>query len=165
MNRFILMTIVAVLSFAGAAGAQAEKGKHSAEQKEKFFMAKMKIIQQELNLTEAQTNEFTPIYRSYDNEMQAIFEKHRVAEKKHPKTNINDATKVVNLRIEMKMDLLRLQRRYTGKFAKVLNAEQLLKLDAAEQKIQFQIMKRRGHRKGKNNATVDNAVAATGTRL
>ena len=163
MNRFILMTIVAVLSFAGAAGAQAEKGKHSAEQKEKFFMAKMKIIQQELNLTEAQTNEFTPIYRSYDNEMQAIFEKHRVAEKKHPKTNINDATKVVNLRIEMKMDLLRLQRRYTGKFAKVLNAEQLLKLDAAERKIQFQIMKRRGHRKG--NANADNAAAATGTRL
>ena len=157
------MTIVAVLSFAGAAGAQAEKGKHSAEQKEKFFMAKMKIIQQELNLTEAQTNEFTPIYRSYDNEMQAIFEKHRVAEKKHPKTNINDATKVVNLRIEMKMDLLRLQRRYTGKFAKVLNAEQLLKLDAAERKIQFQIMKRRGHRKG--NANADNAAAATGTRL
>ena len=157
------MTIVAVLSFAGAAGAQAEKGKRSAEQKEKFFMAKMKIIQQELNLTEAQTNEFTPIYRSYDNEMQAIFEKHRVAEKKHPKTNINDATKVVNLRIEMKMDLLRLQRRYTGKFAKVLNAEQLLKLDAAERKIQFQIMKRRGHRKG--NANADNAAAATGTRL
>ena len=159
------MTIVAVLSFAGAAGAQAEKGKHSAEQKEKFFMAKMKIIQQELNLTEAQTNEFTPIYRSYDNEMQAIFEKHRLSEKKHPKTNINDATKVVNLRIEMKMDLLRLQRRYTGKFAKVLNAEQLLKLDAAERKIQFQIMKRRSHRKGKNNATADNAAAATGTRL
>ena len=157
------MTIVAVLSFAGAAGAQAEKGKHSAEQKEKFFMAKMKIIQQELNLTEAQTNECTPIYRSYDNEMQAIFEKHRVAEKKHPKTSINDATKVVNLRIEMKMDLLRLQRRYTGKFAKVLNAEQLLKLDAAERKIQFQIMKRRGHRKG--NANADNAAAATGTRL
>ena len=160
------MTIVAVLSFAGAAGAQAEKGKHSAEQKEKFFMAKMKIIQQELNLTEAQTNEFTPIYRSYDNEMQAIFEKHRVAEKKHPKTNINDAIKVVNLRIEMKMDLLRLQRRYTGKFAKVLNAEQLLKLDAAERKIQFQIMKRRsnrGHHKG--NANADNAVAATRTSL
>ena len=49
MKRVILMTIVAVLSFAGAANMQAQPGKHSAEHKEKFFMAKMKMIQQELS--------------------------------------------------------------------------------------------------------------------
>ena len=120
MKRVILMTIVAVLSFAGAANMQAQPGKHSAEHKEKFFMAKMKMIQQELKLTEEQTNEFTPVYRKYDEEMLEIFKNHRVAENKLKKSGASNATKVVNLRIEMKMDLLRLQKSYTNKFAKVL---------------------------------------------
>lgn len=149
------MTIVAVLSFAGAANMQAQPGKHSAEHKEKFFMAKMKMIQQELNLTEEQTNEFTPIYRKYDEEMLEIFKNHRAAENKLKKSGSSNATKVVNLRIEMKMNLLRLQKSYTNKFAKVLTPEQLMHLDDAERKIQFQIMKRhnrRGDHKGRSNA-------------
>ena len=155
MKRVILMTIVAVLSFAGAANMQAQPGKRSAEHKEKFFMAKMKMIQQELKLTEEQTNEFTPVYRKYDEEMLEIFKNHRVAENKLKKSGASNATKVVNLRIEMKMDLLRLQKSYTNKFAKVLTPEQLMHLDDAERKIQFQIMKRhnrRGDHKGRSNA-------------
>ena len=153
MKRVILMTIVAVLSFAGAANMQAQPGKHSSEHKEKFFMAKMKMIQQELKLTEEQTNEFTPVYRKYDEEMLEIFKNHRVAENKLKKSGASNATKVVNLRIEMKMDLLRLQKSYTNKFAKVLTPEQLLQLDDAERKIQFQIMKRHNRRGGhKKNA-------------
>ena len=155
MKRIILVTIVAVLSLVGAANMQAQPGKRSAENKEKFFMAKMKMIQQELNLTEEQTNEFTPIYRKYDEEMLEIFKNHRAAENKLKKSGSSNATKVVNLRIEMKMNLLRLQKSYTNKFAKVLTPEQLMHLDDAERKIQFQIMKRhnrRGDHKGRSNA-------------
>lgn len=156
MNRYILMTIVAVLSFAGTANIQAQSAKRSAENKEKFFIAKMKMIQQELKLTEEQTNEFTPIYRKYDGEMLEIFKKHRAAEKKLIKSGSSNATKVVNLRIEMKMDLLRLQKSYTDKFAKVLTPEQLMHLEDAERKIQFQIMKRHS-RRGEHKKTADAA--------
>lgn len=160
MNKYLLLTIITFVSLAFSNNySQAEPRKRSSEQKERFFMAKVKMIQQELKLTEEQTNEFTPIYRSYNDEMSEIFDKTRAEEQKLLKAGNKNAQKVVNLRIEMKIDILEMQKRYTAKFAKVLTPEQLLRLEDAERKIQFQIMKRhshRGERKAKQRPEADN---------
>ncbi|MGN0213290.1 MAG: Spy/CpxP family protein refolding chaperone [Muribaculaceae bacterium] len=152
MNKYLLFTFIALVSFAFGNASQAEPRKRSSEQKERFFMAKVKMIQQELKLTEEQTNEFTPIYRKYNDEMSGIFDKTRAEEQKLLKAGNKNAQKVVNLRIDMKIEILEMQRRYTEKFAKVLTPEQLLRLEDAERKIQFQIMKRHNRRGERNNA-------------
>ena len=152
MRHYLLYPIIIMAMLAtGIGSADAQPGKPTPEQKRQFFLAKMKLIQQELNLTESQTNEFTPIYRQYNDEMSRLFDTHMQKEHAMPKTTKKDATDVVNYRIAMKIELLKLQKRYYPKIAKVLNAEQILRFDNAERKIQFQIMKRydRRHRHGR----------------
>lgn len=145
MKRYILLILSAFI-LTGFGTASAQPGKPTAEQKEQFLLAKMKLIQQELDLSEEQTNKFMPIYRKYNNEMSDIFDKSLQKEQSMRKTTKQEASAVVNQRLDMKMDILKLQKRYYAKFGKVLTADQLLRFDGAERKIQFQIMKRHDHR-------------------
>lgn len=150
MKKAFIFTIIAILCSAGFSNALAQPRKPTAEQKEQFLLAKLKLIQQELQLSEEQTNKFAPIYRKYNEEMSQIFESSLQKEQSMPKESVHDATAVVNQRIAMKMDLLKLQKRYYAKFAKILTANQMLRMDDAERKIQFQIMSRHDRKhKGK----------------
>ncbi|MGM9803404.1 MAG: Spy/CpxP family protein refolding chaperone [Muribaculaceae bacterium] len=146
MKNIIFIIMIALVTATSTTPLNAQSRKRNNEQKERFFIAKMKMVQQELNLTEAQTNSFTPIYRAYNNEMSNIFDNYRAKEHNMPKATVAQAEKVVNERINMKSDILKLQKRYYSKFAKVLTAEQLLRFEDAERKIQFQIMKRHSNR-------------------
>lgn len=133
---------------ANAVQVMAQRREPSPESQEKFFMAKMKAIQKELNLTEEQTNEFVPIYREYDEQMKQIFRSHRGV----GKIEDEDALTVVNDRIDVKIQVLELQKKFNEKFEKVLEPKQLLRLDRAEQKVNFQIMSR--HHDGKDKKRV-----------
>ena len=142
MKKTFILTIILILCSAGLSNAVAQPRKPTAEQKEQFLLAKLKLIQQELKLTEEQTNKFAPIYRKYNDEMSQIFENSLQKEQSMPKETVHDATAVVNQRIAMKMSLLKLQKAYYAKFSKILTANQMLRVEDAERKIQFQIMSR-----------------------
>ena len=144
MKKLVALMILVVMSV-GVSQVSAQRRGISPESKEKFFMAKMKAIQGDLKMTEEQTNEFVPIYREYEEKMSEIFKSHS----KDFREASKDALKWVNERVDMKIKLLELQKEYNEKFAKVLEPQQLLKLERAEQKIQFQIMNRRAD-KNKN---------------
>ena len=136
--------LVAVGTCTSVAEAQSRGGNQDRE--ERLFIAKMKVIQEELKLDENQTEEFSVIYRKYNDEMLKLFKKHF---KKHPSKEL-DATQALNMvndHIDMKIDLLKLQKTYYKQYAKVLTPKQLLQLDRAEQRIQFEIMKQGKHRK------------------
>ncbi len=141
-----LIVLIIMVMAANAVQAVAQRREPSPEMQEKFFMAKMKAIQKELNLTEEQTNEFVPIYREYEEQMKQIYVSHA----KENRGAKKDAVTMVNERIDVKIKVLELQKQYSEKFAKVLEPKQLLRLDRAEQKINFQIMNRH-HNNGDKN--------------
>lgn len=146
MKRLLLIMLMleAVVASSTTAVAQSRGGNQDRE--ERLFIAKMKVIQEELNLDEKQTEEFSVIYRQYNDDMVKLFKKRF---KKHPSKEL-DATQALNMvndHIDMKIDLLKLQKTYYKQYAKVLTPKQLLRLDRAEQRIQFEIMKQGKHRK------------------
>ena len=139
----IMLMLVAVSTSSTTVVAQTRSGNQDRE--ERLFIAKMKVIQEELKLDEEQTEKFAVIYRN-DSEMRKLFKKHY---KRKPLGELStaQALKMTNDHIDMKIDLLKLQKAYYKQYANVLTPEQLLRLDRAEQRIQFEIMKQGKNRK------------------
>lgn len=145
----LLMILVILLAGSMMMSALAQQKQHrqpTPQQKERVFLAKMKIIQEELSLNEQQTEKFSVVYRKYNEDMAKIFDNCAKKVKKD-----RPALDMVNDHINMKIELLKLQKTYYKQFAKVLTSDQLLRLDRAEQKIQFEIMNHQKQRKGKGN--------------
>ena len=140
----IMLMLVAVSTSSTTVVAQARGGNQDRE--ERLFIAKMKVIQEELKLDEEQTEKFAVIYRKYDSEMRKLFKK-RYKRKTSGELTTAQALKMTNDHIDMKIDLLKLQKAYYKQYANVLTPEQLLRLDRAEQRIQFEIMKQGKNRK------------------
>ena len=139
----IMLMLVAVSTSSTTVVAQARGGNQDRE--ERLFIAKMKVIQEELKLDEEQTEKFAVIYRNYNSDMKKLFKKHK--RKPLGELTMAQALKMTNDHIDMKIDLLKLQKAYYKQYANVLTPEQLLRLDRAEQRIQFEIMKQGKNRK------------------
>ena len=77
--------------------------------------------------------------------MKKLFKKHK--RKPLGELTMAQALKMTNDHIDMKIALLKLQKSYYKQYANVLTPEQLLRLDRAEQRIQFEIMKQGKNRK------------------
>ena len=71
----IMLMLVAVSTSSTTAVAQARSGNQDRE--ERLFIAKMKVIQEELKLDEEQTEKFAVIYRNYNSDMKKLFKKHK----------------------------------------------------------------------------------------
>ena len=144
MNKYILIIamLVASVSVSAVADERPRKGK------DVFLLAKMKMIQQELDLTEEQTNEFMPVYREYNDAMKQIFESHRKRVKEKDKDSMQEALRLVDERIDLQIEMLKKQRGFYSRFSKILTPRQLIQFEDAERKIQFEIMRRHDqHRK------------------
>lgn len=139
----IMLMLVAVSTSSTTAVAQTRSGNQDRE--ERLFIAKMKVIQEELKLDEEQTEKFAVIYRNYNSDMKKLFKKHK--RKPLGELTMAQALKMTNDHIDMKIALLKLQKGYYKQYANVLTPEQLLRLDRAEQRIQFEIMKQGKNRK------------------
>ena len=158
MRKILLILLLIVAG--STASVVAQQRRATPEQEERLFMAKMKIIQEELKLNEQQTEDFAPLYRKYNDDMKELFKKHF---KSRPKGKSIDAAKALEMatdRIDVKIELLKLQKGYYKQYAKVLTPEQLLRLDRAEQRIQFEIMKqgkrdKRGQSRSRRQNTSD----------
>ena len=106
---------------------------------ERLFEAKLKMMQDELDLTKHQVNEFAPIYKEYNKEIQKVREQAWEKRKNAPKDTPKDAAKLMRLRADSRIDMLKIQKKYYSQFEKVLTAKQILKFDHAETKIQKKI--------------------------
>lgn len=151
-----LLLFVAVMT----AGAQNDKG---AAINEKFFQAKVNELVQRLEMTDEQRAKFEPVYRRYNNEMRALWEKGRrhskAEDSKNSDVKRSEACKKEPLTDEQKLERTkrRMERqqqaqtirlKYIDEFATVLTAQQVNRFYEVEGQIQKKLMERRRHHHG-----------------
>lgn len=133
MKHLLTAIIIATLCLGTQASAQPQGP--DPLRSEQMLLARLKSIKQSLRLTEQQVNDFYPVYRDYDTEMRHQFEAHRQKMANLKDDNMKDAMAKVNARIDMKMSILKIQKKYYQKFQKVLTPKQIVRLERAERKV------------------------------
>lgn len=115
---------------------------------EKFYNAKLAEMTQRLNITDAQKEQFNALYKQYNDDMRATFDKR---EKHEKPTTTREVVELLKKRLDRQEKAIDVRRNYIDKFAKVLDADQLTRLFTIENQMQRKVMDRRnrqGMRKG-----------------
>lgn len=156
MNRILILLIATM--FAGGVFAQGSpQGGSGIECKRNFDFSEMKTKQaeyfvKELNLTDAQSEKFTPLMQEY---ILKRFELNKALRdagrnlKKIDKPSDADYLNVVNLSVETKVKEAALQKEYYAKFLKIMSPEQVCKYAQTEQRYARKTLEGRG-KPGKN---------------
>lgn len=135
MKKTTLIIMLAVMSLIAAA-----QGTTEASLNERFYQAKVRELVYRLHITDEQKTKFEPIYRSYCQEMTALW-----AERKRPiKGQSNNATTaaIEKRKLEMQQRAQGVRMKYIDKFATVLTARQLERLYDVESMIQKKLKER-----------------------
>lgn len=124
---FLLFTTILV-------AVMAMSGQHKIDpaKAQEIFNAKVKYMQEALLLTDAQTEQFIPVYKQYLEDVKAI---KRPDRKKEAETADEAAQKVVD-ELNFKRGILNAQEVCINKLKTFLSAPQLLKFTKAEQSMQ-----------------------------
>lgn len=143
-----LYTIFLIIACALMAAPSIEaRGGLDQEQRDKLFTAKMKMMQEKLDLTDKQTEQLIPIYHDYLGELDAIFKSRRFHRRFKPSTT-QEACDAVTERLDIDSRVIDLQKKYIIEFSKILNADQLMNIYRVEAQIQREIrqeFRRRSH--------------------
>lgn len=148
MKQFYFLILLAVCLVAGATEANAEKKKRlPEEQAALIFNAKMKMMQEELKLTDEQTNQLIPLYRDYLRDLNEVFRSRKYGHRAKATTS-EEAAKIITDRLDVNERVIKLQKDYIVKFSKILNPDQTMRIFQVERQIQRKIRdekKRRMH--------------------
>ena len=100
---------------------------------ERLYKAKVRELVYRLHITADQQKKFEPIYRSYCEEMSALW-----AERKRPikPSTSSDAAAIAKRKMEMQQRTQGIRMKYIDKLATVLNAEQVDRFFEVESIIQ-----------------------------
>ena len=100
---------------------------------ERLYKAKVRELVYRLHITADQQKKFEPIYRSYCEEMSALW-----AERKRPikPSTSSDAAAIAKRKMEMQQRAQGIRMKYIDKLATVLNAEQVDRFFEVESIIQ-----------------------------
>ena len=131
MKKLTIMVLLLMMSITAAAQNSADSG---AKINERFYQAKVRELVYRLHITDEQKVKFEPIYRSYCQEMTALW-----AERKKPiKSQSKSATTaaIEKRKIEMQQRAQGIRMKYIDRFATVLNAQQLERFYEVESQIQ-----------------------------
>ena len=137
MKKLTIMVLLLMMSITAAAQNSADSG---AKINERFYQAKVRELVYRLHITDEQKVKFEPIYRSYCQEMTALW-----AERKKPiKSQSKSATTaaIEKRKIEMQQRAQGIRMKYIDRFATVLNAQQLERFYEVESQIQKKLMER-----------------------
>jgi len=107
---------------------------------ERLYRAKVRELVYRLHITETQQKKFEPIYRSYCQEMRALW-----AERKRPikPSTSTDAAAIAKRKMEMQQRAQGIRMKYIDKLATVLNADQVNRFFEVESIIQKKLKQRR----------------------
>jgi hypothetical protein len=147
MKRIALIFSVVLCCFA----ALSAEPNLSQDQIDRIFNAKVKMMQDQLDLSPAQTERFIPVYRSYCNEVRNLFHSHPRPDKRAATVSSDAACRFVLGNLKTKETVLRIQQKYIPKLSKILSPQQLLMFLKVESDIQHQIMGEHSRRNGGNH--------------
>lgn len=107
---------------------------------ERLYNAKVRELVYRLHITADQQKKFEPIYRSYCEEMKALW-----AERKRPikPSTSTDAAAIAKRKMEMQQRAQGIRMKYIDKLATVLNANQVDRFFEVESIIQKKLKERR----------------------
>lgn len=132
--RKLIFTLSLILFALAAVSAQP---KFTEEQREQFFNSRVKMIQDELKLSNEQTEQMSPIYKKYLEKVRSI------KFPKHPgKAGFKSSDEACNHTCQMldcKKSIFDAQKQLVKDLRSVLNPEQLSRFLAAESKINEKI--------------------------
>ena len=128
----ILLALVSV-----TATARDDKG---SSLNERLYKAKVRELVYRLHITSEQQKEFEPIYRSYCEEMTALW-----ADRKRPikPSTSTDAAAMAKRKMEMQQRAQGIRMKYIDRLATVLNASQVGRFFEVESIIQKKLKERR----------------------
>ena len=128
----ILLALVSV-----TATARDDKG---SSLNERLYKAKVRELVYRLHITSVQQKKFEPIYRSYCEEMTALW-----ADRKRPikPSTSTDAAAMAKRKMEMQQRAQGIRMKYIDKLATVLNASQVGRFFEVESIIQKKLKERR----------------------
>ena len=140
MKKILIIMVLALLSLNTVAR---DNGDGSLN--ERFYQAKLKELVYRLHITDSQKKKFEPIYRSYCEEMRALWNERTTPIK--PGTS-SDAAAIAKRKMEMQQRAQGIRIKYIDKFATVLNANQVDRLFEVESVIQQKLKERQNKARG-----------------
>ncbi len=127
-KRLLILLLVAFIGMTATA-----QGNKEGTLNERLYKAKVRELVYRLHITPEQQKKFEPIYRSYCEEMSALW-----AERKRPikPTNSTDAAAIAKRKMEMQQRAQGIRMKYIDQFATVLTPTQIERFFEVESIIQ-----------------------------
>ena len=128
MNKLMILFTLMLIGLTSAAADS-----NNSSLNERLYNAKVRELVYRLHITADQQKKFEPIYRSYCEEMSALW-----AERKRPikPSTSSDAAAIAKRKMEMQQRAQGIRMKYIDKLATVLNAEQVDRFFEVESIIQ-----------------------------
>lgn len=128
MKKLMILFTLMLIGLTSAA-----TGSDNSSLNERLYNAKVRELVYRLHITADQQKKFEPIYRSYCEEMSALW-----AERKRPikPSTSSDAAAIAKRKMEMQQRAQGIRMKYIDKLATVLNAEQVDRFFEVESIIQ-----------------------------
>lgn len=135
MRRILSIAVLAAaLVFSASLATAQEKNPNQAQNKEAFFQARLKLIAQEMQLSEETVQKLEPIYRAYRNDIQhAAF--HRGAKIRKENVNEQNAHEYLCGRLMNNIATSSVKLKYVQQFEEVITPIQIEKLYRIEDKL------------------------------
>ena len=140
MKKIVVIMVLALIRFNTVA-----RDDQSSTLNERFYQAKLKELVYRLHITDSQKKKFEPLYRSYCEEMRALWNERTAPIK--PGTS-SDAAAIAKRKMEMQQRAQGIRIKYIDKFATVLNANQVDRLYEVESIIQQKLKERQNKARG-----------------
>ena len=141
MKKIVIILLLAMVGFQATAQGQG----NNSSLNERFYQAKLKEIVYRLHITDQQKKKFEPMYRSYCEEMRALWNERSRPIK--PSTS-TDAAEMAKRKMEMQQRAQGIRMKYIDKFATVLNVKQVDRFFEVESAIQQKLKERRNKARG-----------------
>ena len=122
------------------------QGRGSASLNERYYQAKLRELVYRLHITDGQLKKFEPMYRSYCEEMTALWAE---SKKPIPPGTSSSAAAVEKRKMEMQQRAQGIRMKYIDQFATVLTGQQIERFFEVESDIQRKLKERREKARGR----------------
>ncbi|MBR7012725.1 MAG: hypothetical protein IKI10_07525 [Muribaculaceae bacterium] len=128
MKKIMIIMVLVLVSLSSAASDDS-----NGSLNERLYKAKVRELVYRLHITADQQKKFEPIYRSYCEEMSALW-----ASRKRPikPSTSGDAAAIAKRKMEMQQQAQGIRMKYIDRLATVLNADQVDRFFEVESRIQ-----------------------------
>lgn len=114
--------------------------------------ARVTYINEQLNLTPEQAEKFWPLYREYAERRKGLQEEYKNAvQRLGPDATDEDKRKVIELGTQLKQRGVEMERDYSDRLMRVINAQQMLNLRQAEENFRLMLLRRLEQRQQMDN--------------